>query len=164
MTNAQHMLWMLDEYETITSSRNPGFITGKPIEMGGSQGHKEATGYKTNGLLDVHIITNEDIKNKTSYAVKIDAITDTARSLTIGNGSVENWYDTVFTNPTITWPGAYSIISSGSLVLSQFTKPKIRTIKTNIFWILNNSLNNYLITVVTPILCIAPIAPIELNA
>lgn len=45
MTNAQHMLWMLDEYETITGSRNPGFITGKPIGMGGSQGRTEATGY-----------------------------------------------------------------------------------------------------------------------
>jgi len=45
MTNAQHMLWMLDEYEVITGSRNPGFITGKPIGMGGSQGRTEATGY-----------------------------------------------------------------------------------------------------------------------
>ncbi len=45
MTNAQHMLWMLDEYETLTGSRNPGFITGKPIGMGGSQGRTEATGY-----------------------------------------------------------------------------------------------------------------------
>ena len=43
------------------------------------------TGYKTNGLLDIHIITDEDIKNKTSYASKIDAITDAARSLPVGN-------------------------------------------------------------------------------
>jgi pyruvate, water dikinase len=43
------------------------------------------TGHKTDGMLDVHIITDEDIKNKTSYAVKIDAITDAARSLPIGN-------------------------------------------------------------------------------
>jgi len=39
------------------------------------------TGYKTGGLLDVHIITDEDIENKTSFAVKIDAVTDTARKL-----------------------------------------------------------------------------------
>lgn len=45
MTNPQHMLWMLDEYETITGNRTPGFITGKPVEMGGSLGRKEATGY-----------------------------------------------------------------------------------------------------------------------
>lgn len=45
MTNAQHMLWMLDEFEVITGGRYPGFITGKPIGMGGSQGRTEATGY-----------------------------------------------------------------------------------------------------------------------
>jgi glutamate dehydrogenase len=45
MTNPQHMLWMLDEYEKITGGRFPGAITGKPIGMGGSQGRTEATGY-----------------------------------------------------------------------------------------------------------------------
>jgi glutamate dehydrogenase (NAD(P)+) len=45
MTSAQHMLWMLDEYETLSGSKNPGFITGKPVGMGGSLGRKEATGY-----------------------------------------------------------------------------------------------------------------------
>lgn len=45
MTNAQHMLWMLDEYETITGDRYPGVITGKPVGMGGSLGRTEATGY-----------------------------------------------------------------------------------------------------------------------
>jgi len=45
MTNSQHMLWMLDEYEAIHGAKYPGFITGKPVEMGGSLGRKEATGY-----------------------------------------------------------------------------------------------------------------------
>jgi glutamate dehydrogenase len=45
MTNAQHMLWMLDEYETVTGGRWPGFITGKPVGMGGSLGRAESTGY-----------------------------------------------------------------------------------------------------------------------
>jgi glutamate dehydrogenase (NAD(P)+) len=45
MTSAQHMLWMLDEFETITGARQPGFITGKPVGMGGSLGRKEATGF-----------------------------------------------------------------------------------------------------------------------
>ena len=45
MTNAQHMLWMLDEYETIHGIHAPGFITGKPVGMGGSLGRTEATGY-----------------------------------------------------------------------------------------------------------------------
>lgn len=45
MTNAQHMLWMLDEYEAIHGEKYPGFITGKPVGMGGSLGRVEATGY-----------------------------------------------------------------------------------------------------------------------
>jgi glutamate dehydrogenase len=45
MTNAQHMLWMLDEYETIHGGHHPGLITGKPVGMGGSLGRTQATGY-----------------------------------------------------------------------------------------------------------------------
>ncbi len=45
MTNAQHMLWMLDEYEVIAGGRHPGAFTGKPVGMGGSLGRTQATGY-----------------------------------------------------------------------------------------------------------------------
>ena len=45
MTNAQHMLWMMDEYEALRGAHYPGVITGKPVGMGGSLGRKEATGY-----------------------------------------------------------------------------------------------------------------------
>ncbi len=39
------------------------------------------TGYELSTLLDVHIITDKDISDKTSYAVKIGAVTDSAREL-----------------------------------------------------------------------------------
>ncbi|MBD3168790.1 MAG: pyruvate, phosphate dikinase [candidate division Zixibacteria bacterium] len=39
------------------------------------------TGYRTGGLLDIHIVTDEDIEKKSSYAVKIGAVTDAARPL-----------------------------------------------------------------------------------
>jgi glutamate dehydrogenase (NAD(P)+) len=45
MTSAQHMIWMLDEWEVIHGRRAPGFITGKPVGLGGSLGRTEATGY-----------------------------------------------------------------------------------------------------------------------
>lgn len=45
MTGAQHMLWMLDEYEAIKGEKLPGFITGKPVSMGGSLARKEAPGF-----------------------------------------------------------------------------------------------------------------------
>jgi len=45
MTTPQHMLWMLDEFEVVRGARYPGFITGKPVGMGGSLGRTEATGF-----------------------------------------------------------------------------------------------------------------------
>jgi hypothetical protein len=39
------------------------------------------TGYRTAGLLDVHIVTDDDIARRTSFAAKIGAITDPAREL-----------------------------------------------------------------------------------
>jgi glutamate dehydrogenase (NAD(P)+) len=42
-TNPRIMAWMLDEYETISGKHEPGVITGKPLEMGGSAGRTPAT-------------------------------------------------------------------------------------------------------------------------
>ena len=39
------------------------------------------TGYLSEGLLDVHLVTDEDIAEKTSFAIKIGAITDPAHPL-----------------------------------------------------------------------------------
>jgi len=44
------------------------------------------TGYRTGGLLDVHIVTDEDIAQRTSFAVKIGAVTDAARPLPLAKG------------------------------------------------------------------------------
>jgi len=42
-TNAQVMAWMVDEYSTIKQSNDFGFITGKPLSIGGSVGRNAAT-------------------------------------------------------------------------------------------------------------------------
>jgi glutamate dehydrogenase (NAD(P)+) len=67
MTNAQHMLWMLDEFEAVQGSKYPGFITGKPVGMGGSLGRTEATGY---GLIytlrEALRVNHVNVKNTTA--------------------------------------------------------------------------------------------------
>jgi glutamate dehydrogenase (NAD(P)+) len=45
MSSAQHMTWMLDEFEALHSEHLPGAITGKTPGAGGSLGRPEATGY-----------------------------------------------------------------------------------------------------------------------
>jgi predicted nucleotidyltransferase len=41
------------------------------------------TGQLSDGLLDVHIVTDDDLARQTSYAAKINAVTDAARPLTL---------------------------------------------------------------------------------
>lgn len=43
-TNPKIMGWMMDEYFRITGQNEPGVITGKPLEIGGSKGREKATG------------------------------------------------------------------------------------------------------------------------
>ncbi|PHV70698.1 glutamate dehydrogenase [Sporanaerobium hydrogeniformans] len=74
MTNGQHMLWMMDEYETILGGHYPGAITGKPVGMGGSLGRTEATGY------GVIFTLRETLKN-----LNIDITTSTASIQGFGN-------------------------------------------------------------------------------
>ncbi|MCU0726854.1 MAG: Glu/Leu/Phe/Val dehydrogenase [Planctomycetes bacterium] len=82
MTNPQHMLWMLDEWEAIHGEKGPGFITGKPVGMGGSLGRTEATGYgvgyvvrealKILGIApDKALAAIQGFGNVSQYAVKI---------------------------------------------------------------------------------------------
>ncbi|MCS0788079.1 MULTISPECIES: Glu/Leu/Phe/Val family dehydrogenase [Cytobacillus] len=42
-TNSQIMAWMMDEYSRLREYDSPGFITGKPLVLGGSQGREKAT-------------------------------------------------------------------------------------------------------------------------
>ena len=44
-TNPQTMAWMMDEYEIIQQHHQPGVLTNKPIQLGGSEGRREATAW-----------------------------------------------------------------------------------------------------------------------
>lgn len=47
------------------------------------------TGLRTGGLLDVHYVTDRDITERGSYAVKINAATDPARPIPLGRASTQ---------------------------------------------------------------------------
>lgn len=55
-TNPQVMAWIADTVSMLGGSATPEIVTGKPINMGGSQGRKEATGR------GVAIVTGELLK------------------------------------------------------------------------------------------------------
>ena len=42
-SNSQNMAWMLDEYSHLRQFDSPGFITGKPLVLGGSKGRESST-------------------------------------------------------------------------------------------------------------------------
>jgi len=52
MTNSQIMAWMMDEYSHIREYDSPGFITGKPIVLGGSYGRETATAKGVTIMID----------------------------------------------------------------------------------------------------------------
>lgn len=43
-TNPQTMAWMMDTYSILKGYTVPGVVTGKPLDLGGSEGRVEATG------------------------------------------------------------------------------------------------------------------------
>lgn len=56
-TNPTIMAWMLDEYEKIIGHHAPGTFTGKPLQLGGSEGRTKATGL--GGVYSLLFLHNE---------------------------------------------------------------------------------------------------------
>jgi len=69
-TTPQIMGWMQDEYETITGAKAPGFITGKAIEDGGSEGRSEATGAGAYMVLADHLAAIGKKPSEISVAIQ----------------------------------------------------------------------------------------------
>lgn len=82
-TNGQVMAWMMDEYSKIKNQYEPGFITGKALCMGGSEGRTAATG------LGVVVAAFEAMKVK-----KINP--KTATVAVQGYGNVGSWTAKIF--------------------------------------------------------------------
>jgi glutamate dehydrogenase len=62
-TNSQIMAWMMDEYSRLREYDAPGFITGKPLVLGGSHGREKAT---AQGV----VICIEEAAKKLGIAIK----------------------------------------------------------------------------------------------
>ncbi|MBW2989338.1 Glu/Leu/Phe/Val dehydrogenase [Candidatus Woesearchaeota archaeon] len=67
-TNAEIMGWIVDEYSKCSGRKELGVVTGKPLDMGGSEGRKEATA--KGGLLVLKEVVRQN------YVDGIDALKD----------------------------------------------------------------------------------------
>jgi pyruvate, water dikinase len=55
-----------------------------------SEMNYQRTGYKVSALLDVHLVTDEEVRNRTGFASRIGAISDAARPLALGKQRKKN--------------------------------------------------------------------------
>ena len=69
-TNAQIMAWMVDEYSKLKGKDSPAAFTGKPLEMWGIKGRKEATGYGGVVILEKLSKTFDLKPEKTTLAIQ----------------------------------------------------------------------------------------------
>jgi glutamate dehydrogenase (NAD(P)+) len=67
-TNPQTMAWMMDTYSAYVGETTPAIVTGKPIEVGGSEGRHEATGRGVAYLVRRYLEMN-DIQPRDATAV-----------------------------------------------------------------------------------------------
>ncbi len=67
-TTAEIMGWMVDEYSKLVGKFTPAVITGKPLNLGGSQGREEATGF---GGVEILKQAAKDLKLKKGSTVAI---------------------------------------------------------------------------------------------
>jgi glutamate dehydrogenase (NAD(P)+) len=69
-TNAQTMAWMMDTYSNIVGCSTPAIVTGKPIEIGGSEGRLEATGRGVAFLVKRYVESHRIRMGRTSVIIQ----------------------------------------------------------------------------------------------
>ena len=70
-TNGQIMAWFMDEYSRLVNKYQPGVVTGKPIEVGGSLGRDTATAQGGVYVLEEYLSTLGESEKKTDYKVVV---------------------------------------------------------------------------------------------
>ena len=69
-TNEETMAWMLDTYALETGYSQMGIVTGKPIEIGGSQGRLSATGLGLVHIMEKALEVQDKTLDKAAVAVQ----------------------------------------------------------------------------------------------
>lgn len=69
-TNSQVMAWFMDEYSRIMGQNEPGVVTGKPLEIGGSKGRDTATAQGGFYVLDNVLEKRNEKKEEMTIAIQ----------------------------------------------------------------------------------------------
>jgi glutamate dehydrogenase/leucine dehydrogenase len=69
-TGGQEIAWMLESYEKKIGNLSPATFTGKPLELGGSEGRTEATGLGGSYILDYFQRTKKRKNRETKIAIQ----------------------------------------------------------------------------------------------
>ncbi|MCT7988051.1 Glu/Leu/Phe/Val family dehydrogenase [Laspinema olomoucense] len=69
-TNPTIMGWMMDQYNIIRRSLNPGVVTGKPVTLGGSLGRDTATGSGAYYVIEAIMGKFDRLPHQTTVAVQ----------------------------------------------------------------------------------------------
>lgn len=76
-TSGKHMAWMMDEYSEDEREQIPGVITGKPVEVFGSEGRGKSTGYGAAYIIE-KIIEEEIEKEMSEITVAVQGFGNAA--------------------------------------------------------------------------------------
>ncbi|XMB66911.1 Glu/Leu/Phe/Val dehydrogenase [Mycoplasmatota bacterium zrk1] len=120
-TNPQVMAWMIDEANTITSKNQGGHLTGKPVELGGSLGRTEATGYGVSFMVrKAAKKINLNLKGSTTVVQGFGNVGSYAAELLQSWGSkviaVSDVYGSIYKEDGIDIPALMEFVAKGNKV------------------------------------------------
>lgn len=118
-TNSQIMAWYMDTYSMNIGHTSLGIVTGKPLEIGGSEGRTEATGRGVNICIQEAI---KYLREKGKCTKKDENVTVAVQ----GFGNVGSYLALTLTEETNMKLVAISDVSGGFYKESGFTAEEIR--------------------------------------
>jgi len=113
-TNAQTMAWIMDEYGR-KYGYNPACVTGKPLELGGSQGREAATGRGTIMILE-HVADHWGVDiSEASCAIQGFGNVDRTPPVSSTSAAARSWRFRTSTEACTIPPASMSLLCSPTL-------------------------------------------------